>query len=229
LSGFETETFHTDAQDSFDEMLDSFLARDVTLYEKKIYTPGVQMRAIIQNVTSDTPSHTNLRQILCRIGTLRCGQYVKSGVHTWLVCTLPDENGIYEKAVMWFCKHTIRFVSPLTGTTVAYPVYSVNSAQYGAGETTKPMISIGAAQRILYIPYNEETICLDTGFRFVLDKNKENPTTYRLTQVDSESYSCGDDDGLLQWSAIQDQSRDVDDTVEMVADNTATEARKGSW
>jgi hypothetical protein len=229
LSGYETDSFNADAQDSFDEMLGSYIARDVTIYEKRIYIPGLNTRAIIQNVTNDVLHNANIRQILCRIGTLHCGQYVTQGGNTWVVCTLPDENGIYEKAIMWLCKHRLRFVSPLTGDTVEYPVYSINSTQYGTGETKKPLMSIVDAQHLVYLPYNDETILFKNGFRFIMDKDTADPMSYRLTQVDSTSYSTGDNDGLIQWSVMQDQARDVDDVAEMIADNTPTEARRGNW
>jgi hypothetical protein len=229
LSGFETDGFNEDGRDSFEELLESFIARDVDIYEKRIYIPGDRTRAIIQNVTADAISSANARQILCRIGTLRCGQYVKDGSYTWLVCSPPDNNGVYEKAALWLCKHSIRFTSPISGDIVEYPCYSMNSTQYGTGESRRQIISVVDAQHLLYVPYNEETVLIDNGFRFILDKNVANPTAYRLTQVDSESYSVGEQDGLLQWSIQQDQARAVDDKAGFVADNSNAESRKGGW
>ncbi len=78
---------------------------------------------------------------------------------------LPDNNRIYEKAVLWKCKHSIRFISPLTGEIVEYPVYSTNSTQYGTGEAGKTQMAVGADQHLIYLPYNEETIMLDAQSR----------------------------------------------------------------
>jgi hypothetical protein len=229
LSGFETDGFNDDAQDSFDELLGSFLGRSVEIYEKRMDIPGAAARAIIQNVTPDSVNSASIRQILCLMGTLRCGQYVVEGANTWLVCSLPDNNGIYEKAIMWHCKHSIRFESPLTGDVVEYPVYSINSTQYGTGESPRDMMTVPDSQRLIYLPYNEETVLLDNGARFLIDKNKAHPTAWRLTRVDSESYACGEDDGLLQWALIEDQTRGSDDTSGMVADESATKDWKGDW
>lgn len=218
-SGFEDDEFAQFAQDGFEEVLESFIAQEVEIYDKSPSATPITTRAIVQNVTSDVYNNSTQRQILCRIGTLRCGQYVKVDGRFWIISALPDNNKMYEKAIMWQCKHTLHFISPLSGEVVEYPVYDLNSTQYGSGETAKTYMKIGTAQHLIYIPYNEETIKLDNGFRFLIDKNRENPTAYRLTQVDSESYSCGAEDGLLQWTVVESQYDEKTDNKElMVAD-----------
>lgn len=218
-SGFEDDEFSHFAQDGFEEVLESFIGQTVEIYDKRLSSAPITTRAIIQNVTSDTYNNSTQRQILCRIGTLQCGQYIKVSGRFWMVCTLPDNNKMYEKAILWLCKYTLRFVSPVTGEIVEYPVYDINSTQYGSGETAKAYMKIGTAQHLLYIPYNDETIKVDCGARFLIDKNKDNPTAYRLTQVDSENCSCDDIDGLLQWTLVESQRDDETDSKElMVAD-----------
>lgn len=136
-SGFEDDEFWAYGQDGFQEVLDSFIGSDVLIYDKAIGTEPQQVRAIVQQKTSDVYNSTTVRQILCNIGILRCGQYVKHDGAFWLVSSLPDNNRIYEKAVLWKCKYSIRFVSPLTGEIVEYPVYSTNSTQYGTVRRVK--------------------------------------------------------------------------------------------
>ena len=219
-SGFEDDEFWAYGQDGFRELLDSFIASTVQIYDKRMYTEPTSVRAIVQNVTSDALSGTTLRQILCEIGTLRCGQYVKDDKSVWLVSGLPDNNRLYEKAVLWKCKHTIHFISPLTGDVVDYPVYSTSSN--GLGELDKEHITVGDSQHLVYIPYNEETILIHDGFRVIMDKTHDNPTVYRVTQVDPLSMAVGSDmeeDGLIQWSMLQTQFNEETDNAElMVAD-----------
>lgn len=220
-SGFENDEFYAYGVDGFNEVLDSFLGQIVEVYEKRIYVKPMRVRAIVQNVTSDVMTSSYIRQILCNIGVLKCGQYIKIGGAYWVVSSLPDNNGIYEKAVLWKCKWSIRFISPLTGRIVEYPTYDINSTQYGTGELNKTNISTGESQHLLYIPYNEETILLDNRFRFLMDRNRANPTAYRITQVDPTSYAVGpeNEDGLLQWSIIETQFNEKTDNKElMVAD-----------
>ena len=80
----------------------------------------------------------------------------------------------------------------------------------------------GEDQHLIYLPYNEETIMLDTQTRFLMDKNKVDPTAYRITRVDPISYAVGDEraeDGLIQWAVLEDQFNAATDNAElMVAD-----------
>lgn len=221
-SGFENDEFWAYGQDGFQEVLDSFLGSDVLIYNKRLHSRPKSVRAIVQNKTSDVYNSTTVRQILCNIGILKCGQYVKHEGAYWMVSGLPDNNRIYEKAVLWKCKHSIRLVSPLNGRIVEYPVYSTNSTQYGTGESEKRHINVGDDQHLIYIPYNEETILLDDRFRFIMDKRRDHPTVYRITRVDPVSYAVGDErmeDGLIQWAVLEDQlNMEADNPGLMVAD-----------
>lgn len=215
-SGFESDEFSAFATEGFEEVLASFLADDVEIYEKSLSAAPVKTRAVIQGVSADTYTNSTMRQFLTRIGLLHCGQYVKARGEYWLINGLPDNNKMYEKATAWYCKYSIRFVSPTTGKIVEYPVYDVNSTQYGSGETSKPHITIGNSQHLIYLPYNEETIRLDSGFRFLIDKNKDKPTAYRLAQVDTSGYSSGSEHGLIQWTVVESQYDEQTDNKDLL-------------
>lgn len=231
-SGYEDDEFWAYGQDGFNEVLDSFVGSDVEIYDKSVAKTPKAVRAIIQNVTGDAQSSTLVRQILCNIGVLHCGQYIKANGAWWMVNSLPDNNRIYEKAVLWKCKYTIHFVSPLTGKIVDYPVYCLNSTQYGTGERPKTNMTVGDAQHLVYVPMNEETVLCDTSLRIIMDRNRANPTVFRVTQVDATSYAVGDeyaDDGILQWSVIETQFNEATDSKEnMVADFVKAEQSDGS-
>lgn len=221
-SGFESEELWAYGQSGFREALNTFLADYVYLYDKTLAKPPKKVLAIVQNETADVFNSTFIRQILCEIGNLHCGQYVKHQGMYWLVSTMPDNNRVYEKALLWKCKHTIRFRSPLTHNIVEYPVYSENSTQYGSGEASKTYITVGSDQHLIYLPYNAETVLLDDNFRFLMDKRGDKPNAYRVTKVDTVSYAVGEEkakDGLIQWVAIEAQFNEETDNKDlMVAD-----------
>lgn len=221
-SGMEDDEFWAYGQDGFQEQLDSVLGCNVLIYDKAMYRQPQQVRAIVQQKTSDVYNSSTVRQILCNIDTLHCGQYVRYDNALWMVSGYPDNNRIYEKAVLWKCKHTIRFISPLTGEIVDYPVYSTNSTQYGTGVSEKTNLDVGDDQHLVYIPYNGETVLLDDDFRFIMDKNHAQPTVYRITRVDTVSFAVGDEcfnDGLIQWAVLEDKFNEATDSrEEMIAD-----------
>lgn len=87
---------------------------------------------------------------------------------------------------------------------VYYPVYTRNATQYNSGETPRNMMTIGSSQHLCYITCDESTVLINNGFRFIMDKNREQPTVYQLTQVDTSSYAYGPV-GIIQWTVVEDQ------------------------
>ena len=225
-SGFEDCEFFAYGSDGFDEVLNSFLGSDVKIYDRRVLVEPVRHRVIIQNVTSDSESSSVIRQVLTKIGVLKCGQYIATVLPSgstafWLVSTLPDNNRIYEKALLWKCRQTLRFRSPLSNDVVQYPIYVENATQYGTGENSREHLTIGDASYLIYLPCNEETVLIDDRFRFLMDRNHRRPTAYRVTQVDTVSYAVGDetDGGLIRLSVVETPFNEETDNRElMVAD-----------
>jgi len=60
---------------------------------------------------------------------------------------------------------------------------------YGTGISEKTNVDVGDDQHLIYLPYNEETILLNDGFRFIMDKNHIHPTVYNIARVDFHSSS----------------------------------------
>ena len=220
LSGFEEGNFLGD-KGGFVELVNSFMGKIVQIYGDRIRNTPVPVRAIIQNVTADTPANADQRQILTEIGKLQCGQYIKFDNRWWLVVSLVDNNMVYEKAVVWYCNYTIKFKPPATTLEVSYPVVSNNATQYNSGVESNKTMTVGSAQRLLFIPYNTETITIDHDFRLLIDRRVSKPTAYKITQVDTEQFDY-DGYGVLRWTVVEDALRTTDDATKMIADNTPT-------
>lgn len=218
-SGFESEEFEYYAKDGFKEALNSFLGTDVILYDNQLQN-GIEARAIIQNASADSYTSAVNRQILLDIdfGDGIYYVYDKSQDIYWIVNSPVSRNKIYSKVSAWYCKLWLKFISPLSQAVVSYPVYTINSTQYNSGETSNQKFTIGSAQHLIYIPYNEETALIDNGFRFLMDQPTPIPNAYRLTQVDSTSFLYKNI-SLLQWTVMEDQFSPVRDNKDlMVAD-----------
>lgn len=77
------------------------------------------------------------------------------------------------------------------GEILEYPCYDINSTQYNSGEQSNQKFTIGSSQHMITLPCDENTIALSTPQRFILDKNKINPTVFIVTQNDNTSYNYG--------------------------------------
>jgi hypothetical protein len=111
----------------------------------------------------------------------------------------------------------------LNGELVEYPISVLNATQYGSGQTDKwddeLRMTIGTSQQIVYISFDKHTVLLDSGFRFLLDRNQTLPTAYQITQVDTISYSDGGDKGYIQLTVIEDQYNPKTDNKELMIAN----------
>lgn len=141
----------------------------------------------------------------------------------WLCVNSNNLHGIQWEGTLSFCNHIVKFYSPLTHEIVEYPISVINSTQYGSGETNKyddkTRMTIGTSQLLVYITYDKHTALLDSGFRFLLDRNKELPTAFKVTQADMISYSDGGDRGYIQLTVYEDTFNPKTDNKELMIAN----------
>lgn len=228
-SGLEKEEFENYSQDGFSELLESFISSDIEVYNQN-FTFLQSLKAVVQNVTADAESSSFIRQILIPIGNLKTGYYVKYNDTFWLIKDIVDNNGVYEKAIMFFCNYKVNFISDFSNEIVSYPVHMKNATQYNSGETAREQETIGSSKFLIFIPYNEETIKIDHGKRFLIDKNHNDPTAFEITQVDTISHNFDDDFAVIRWTLVESQFNPKTDNKElMIADYYKDENDNESW
>lgn len=109
----------------------------------------------------------------------------------YLICTeafnIDDMN---YKGKFTLCNWMLRWQKK-DGTILEYPCYDMNATQYNSGEQSNSHVTVASSQHMITLPSDENTIALSTPQRFYLDKNKENPTSFIVTQNDTVSYNYG--------------------------------------
>ena len=228
-SGFEKEEFEAYAQEGFEELLESFLSMDIELYKTNDFTNPENIKAIVQNVTSDSDYNDFTRQILTELETIKSGYYVKYNDTFWLIRDLVDNNRIYEKAIMLHCNYRLKFKSDITGEILTYPIYMKNATQYNSGEIPRETETIGSSKYLVYIMCDEETLKIDNGKRFLIDRNIKDPTSYEITQVDTVSYNYDEEVGVLRWTIVESQFNSEKDNKELMVADYYKEEREESW
>ena len=220
LGGYEEDDLSWQRQTFKTDIIDSSMGKNVLLYRGKIHEEPKSVRVVIQDTTSDSQYCSDQRTVLAEIGTLTSGDYIKDEHGYWLVFGLVDNNTVYEKSVLQFCKYIINIVLPDSTTVLRYPVPVENATQYNSGERSTGYITVGASQRILFLPYNDEIIQIDNDYRILMDRNTKHPTAWKVSQVESEGYAYSEGAGLVRWMVVEEGLRETDDIENMLADNS---------
>ena len=103
------------------------------------------------------------------------------------------------------------------GKVYEYPIFDINSTQYNSGVESSKIMVLGSTQHMLSITADENTISLRHDMRFFLDRNKVEPTVFKLTQNDTTAMNY--DKGILHLTVTEDQyNPDTDNIDEWLCD-----------
>lgn len=109
----------------------------------------------------------------------------------YYICTESfDIDGIHWQGKFTLCNWILKWQDK-NGKILEYPCIDINSTQYNSGELSNRQFTVGSSQHMITLPCDENTVVLNSPRRFFLDKNKENPTSFIVTQNDTTSYSIG--------------------------------------
>lgn len=98
------------------------------------------------------------------------------------------------------------------GDIFEYPAFDINSTQYNSGITQSNTMVLGTTQHQLTITADENTIALMRDKRFFLDRNKTNPTVFKISQNDTTAYEY--DKGILKITLAEDEFNVQEDSIE---------------
>lgn len=214
----------------FEDISHSPLGTEFKVYKQRpIQTEyednGILSRGVFQQVTPDNAESSKKRQLLCPIGTIQSGDYIFHNNEFWIVVGLVDNNGFYEKAVLYYCNWMLKIECPqLDDGIVSYPIYIQNAVQYNSGVTNASNIVIGSNQHLIYIQCNEETISINRDTRLLIDKDDKTPNVFKITRIDPITFNFGNK-GVITWMVSECQTEFGNDNIEeKYADNRETYA-----
>lgn len=121
----------------------------------------------------------------------------------FLICTEAfNIDDIHWQGKFTLCNWMLKWQKPVTGEVLVYPCYSFNSTQYNSGETTNKQFTVSSSQHTILLPYDENTVILNTPQRFFLDRNTEKPVSFIITQNDTTSMFYGKK-GIVRLTVVE--------------------------
>ena len=204
-SGFEGDYFNDYAVSGFNDLLDSFISEEVTVYDSILSTSEI-LKGIVQSKINNSSFRDSERQILLPLGTYTVGDYIYYKNNHWIVKGISDENKIYQKIIMKLCTFTLKW-QDTNGTILSYPCITDSKR---LGEADGKVITLGNNEKSIILPLNEITVLLRNGKRFFLDKHPTSPIPYKVIGVDTTSY-----DGLVELIVREDELNPNVDRVDL--------------
>lgn len=132
----------------------------------------------------------------------------------YLICTESfDINSVHWQGKFTLCNWMLKWQKK-DGKILEYPCHDMNTTQYNSGEQSNKQFTIGSSQHMLTLPCDENTVVLNTPQRFYLDKNKNNPTSYIVTQNDTTSYNYGKK-GLVKVTVMEYPNNHDTDRIDL--------------
>lgn len=127
-----------------------------------------------------------------------------------------DKDEILNNGKLTRCNGWLKWQNK-EGKVYEYPIFDINSTQYNSGVESSKIMVLGSTQHMLSITADENTISLRHDMRFFLDRNKVEPTVFKLTQNDTTALNY--DKGILHLTVTEDQyNPDTDNIDEWLCD-----------
>ena len=223
LSGYESEALNNFATEGFSEILDSDVAVNVELCNFDL-SECTTIKTVVQNNIPSTKLQTTTRQFLLPIGTCKAGMYIKYKDKYWLIVGLVDDNMMYEKAIGVLCNYLLTWLNDKNDVVQRW-VSANSAAQYNNGETSTKHYYINSDQLLIAMPDDDESLMINKGYRFILDKrcllyeksfdgnvvaDTSKPViTYTVTRSDSVLFDY-QGSGHYEFMATQDEQHTDD-------------------
>lgn len=150
-----------------------------------IKSPRIFDRKFVDNVHHKITVETILDE-----DYIECGDYLEYDDMMWLCINSYSFHKLYCRATFMSCDWKIYWIN-VNGELKSQYVIDQNSTQYNSGESSNSTMTLGAAQHMLKMQCNDNTIMLDSPQRFAIDRNIKKPTCYKVTQNDNSSYNYG--------------------------------------
>ena len=152
--------------------------------------PFTESPRIFDRKFVDTVHHKITVETILDKDWIECGDYLEYEGMVWLCMDSYSFHKLYCRATFMSCDWKIYWINE-NGELKSQYVIDQNSTQYNSGETSNSTMTLGSAQHMLKMQYNDDTILLDSPMRFAIDKNIKKPTCYKVTQNDNTAYNYG--------------------------------------
>lgn len=171
---------------------------------KDVLIDGVERKLFVN--TGTKPYYKEIESLPNEV--FYVGQIVEWEDNHWLIMDSDFDDEVYVDGSMDQCNWLLKWQNENLDVVERWVRIGEASA-YNTGTKGDLTIELGYDQMKIYMPYDDETIKLKRGMRFFIDNNKENPTPYIITRVESVT-NVFNGHGIMSAIFSEDQLTDKD-------------------
>lgn len=137
----------------------------------------------------------------------------------WLMTDIAFDDEIYTTGTMVRCNRQIAWMNE-RGQIIKR--WCLTTKPYTANVETGQVVSVLKGKYDVKLPYDQDTIDVPIGKRFMLDIVGGKPMCYKLDFADVNTNKYSDiDGGFIEWNLTSDQfNKDTDNVASMICDFT---------
>ncbi len=137
----------------------------------------------------------------------------------WLMTDIAFDDDIYTTGTMVRCNRQIAWMNE-RGQIIKR--WCLTTKPYTANVETGQVVSVLKGKYDVKLPYDQDTIDVPIGKRFMLDIVGGKPMCYKLDFADVNTNKYSDiDGGFIEWNLTSDQfNKDTDNVASMICDFT---------
>ena len=197
------------ALDTFIDLLDA-KGIEVNIYDYALLS-STPTKCIVQNRTSNTKQGSVQREFLFPIGSIVTGMYVEYNDRFWIVNSLVDDNGVYEKAICDVCQYKLKWINEYGFTVERWCNVSYSSSN---GDIKENNIITQFDNRLsLIVPNDSETNALE-GKRVFIDSRTVKQKVFKILRDEDVVYDYGTC-GVVTLFATRDEFNPETDDSEL--------------
>lgn len=138
----------------------------------------------------------------------------------WLMTDIAFDDEIYTTGTMVRCNRQIAWMNE-RGQIIKR--WCLTTKPYTANVETGQVVSVLKGKYDVKLPYDQDTIDVPIGKRFMLDIVGGKPMCYKLDFADVNTNKYSDiDGGFIEWNLTSDQfNKDTDNVASMICDFTS--------
>ena len=187
-----------DNKDNFSDLLGSSIAEVVKIN-------SIDHRAIINGKDYRSKNSAYERRIIAEQGILKCGSIVLYHNENWVITTKPENNSIYEKAIIEYC-NSLLTVQLADKTIKTIPCVKKSPAMSNSSKENGEIVITNTDVQYIICPINLDTQNLEPNKRLIFNNYKN--SIYKITYVDLQ-------DGTMTLTVKHDTYNPDRDNLEL--------------